>query len=105
MAGSASGKSTFFQTFLFSLLKESTAEEVCLYLLDFNGSGMDIYDLMPQVKQVIKEEEEDKVEELFENIKKKMKKEKRNFQEVILSNIKIRAMKIKEMLEKKITFH
>ena len=67
---SASGKSTFFQTFLFSLLKESTAEEVCLYLLDFNGSGMDIYDLMPQVKQVIKEEEEDKVEELFENIKK-----------------------------------
>ena len=67
---SASGKSTFFQTFLFSLLKESTAEEVCLYLLDFNGSGMDIYDLMPQVKQVIKEEEEDKVEELFENIKR-----------------------------------
>lgn len=37
----------------------------------FKGSGMDIYDLMPQVKQVIKEEEEDKVEELFENIKKK----------------------------------
>ena len=29
----------------------------------------------------------------------------KNFQEVILSNIKIRAMKIKEMLEKKITFH
>lgn len=66
---------------------------------------MDIYDLMPQVKQVIKEEEEDKVEELFENIKKEMKEEKRNFQGVILSNIKIRAMKIKEMLEKKITFH
>lgn len=76
---SASGKSTFFQTFLFSLLKESTAEEVCLYLLDFNGSGMDIYDLMPQVKQVIKEEEEDKVEELFENIKKEMKKRKKKF--------------------------
>lgn len=56
---------------------------------------------MPQVKQVIKEEEEDKVEELFENIKKEMKKEKRNFQEVILSNIKIRAMKIKEMLERR----
>ena len=74
---SASGKSTFFQTFLFSLLKESTAEEVCLYLLDFNGSGMDIYDLMPQVKQVIKEEEEDKVEELFENIKKEYTKEER----------------------------
>lgn len=76
---SASGKSTFFQTFLFSLLKESTAEEVCLYLLDFNGSGMDIYDLMPQVKQVIKEEEEDKVEELFENIKKEMKRRKKKF--------------------------
>lgn len=76
---SASGKSTFFQTFLFSLLKESTAEEVCLYLLDFNGSGMDIYDLMPQVKQVIKEEEEDKVEELFENIEKEMKRRKKKF--------------------------
>lgn len=41
-----------------------------------------------------------------------MKRRKRNFQEVILSNIKIRAkelriraVKIKEMLEKKITFH
>ena len=73
---------------------------------------MDIYDLMPQVKQVIKEEEEDKVEELFENIKKEMKRRKKKFQGVILSNIKIRAkelriraMKIKEMLEKKITFH
>ena len=68
---SASGKSTIFSNISISLLKESTAEEVCLYLLDFNGSGMDIYDLMPQVKQVIKEEEEDKVEELFEDIKKK----------------------------------
>lgn len=38
---------------------------------------MDIYDLMPQVKQVIKEEEEDKVEELFENIKKEMKRRKK----------------------------
>lgn len=72
---------------------------------------MDIYDLMPQVKQVIKEEEEDKVEELFENIKRNEKKKKK-FSGVILSNIKIRAkelriraMKIKEMLEKKITFH
>lgn len=34
---------------------------------------------MPQVKQVIKEEEEDKVEELFENIKKEMKKRKKKF--------------------------
>lgn len=76
---SASGKSTFFQTFLFSLLKESTVQEVCLYLLDFNGSGMEIYDLAPQVKQVIKEEEEDKVEELFEDIKKEMKRRKKKF--------------------------
>ncbi len=76
---SASGKSTFFQTFLFSLLKESTAEEVCLYLLDFNGSGMEIYDLAPQVRQVIKEEEEDRVEELFEDIKKEMKRRKKKF--------------------------
>lgn len=98
-------KVPFFQTFLFSLLKESTAEEVCLYLLDFNGSGMDIYDLMPQVKQVIKEEEEDKVEELFENIKKEMKKRKKKFSGCNFKHIKIRAMKIKEMLEKKITFH
>lgn len=76
-----------------------------LYLLDFNGSGMDIYDLMPQVKQVIKEEEEDKVEELFENIKKEMKKRKKKFSGGNFKQYKIRAMKIKEMLEKKITFH
>lgn len=76
---SVSGKSTFFQTFLFSLLKDNREEEICIYLLDFNGSGMEIYNLAPQVRQVVKEEEENKIEELFENMKKEIKRRKKKF--------------------------
>ena len=75
---SISGKSTFFQTFLFSLLKDGM-EEVCLYLLDFNGSGMEIYAQASQVRQVIKEEEENKVEELFESMQEEIKRRKKKF--------------------------
>ena len=57
---SVSGKSTFLQTFIFSLLNTYSEKDIILYILDFNGGGMDIYAVASQVQQVIKEEEEEK---------------------------------------------
>ena len=61
---SVSGKSTFLQTFIFSLLNKYSEKDITLYILDFNGGGMDIYTIASQVQQVIKEEEEEKTDGL-----------------------------------------
>ena len=76
---SASGKSTFLQTFIYSVIQNNPKEAVDLYLLDFNGGGMDIYDSAIQVRQVIKEEEIEQLEIAFNNITKEMKYRKKKF--------------------------
>ena len=76
---STSGKSTFLQTFIYSVIQNNPKEAVDLYLLDFNGGGMDIYDSAIQVRQVIKEEEIEQLEIAFNNITKEMKYRKKKF--------------------------
>lgn len=76
---SVSGKSTFLQTFLYSLLQKGFDKEVSLYLLDFNGGGMNIYCQVPQVKQIIQEYEEEKLDALFKDIVKELKRRKQSF--------------------------
>ena len=76
---SVSGKSTFLQTFLYSLLQKNFDKEISLYLLDFNGGGMNIYYQMPQVKQLIQEYEEEKLDDLFKGIVEELKKRKKSF--------------------------
>ena len=74
---SVSGKSTFLQTFIFSLLNKYSEKDITLYILDFNGGGMDIYTIASQVQQVIKEEEEEKTDSLFESIREELKRRKK----------------------------
>lgn len=74
---SVSGKSTFLQTFIFSLLNKYSEKDITLYILDFNGGGMDIYAVASQVQQVIKEEEEEKTDSLFEGIREELKRRKK----------------------------
>lgn len=76
---STSGKSTFLQTFIYSVIQNNPKEAVDLYLLDFNGGGMDIYDSAIQVRQVIKEEEAEQLETMFNDITKEMKYRKKKF--------------------------
>ena len=76
---SVSGKSTFLQTFIYSLLWNRPGQTVALYLLDFNGGGMNIYREMPQVKQVIQEGEEKKLDALFKDVTMELKKRKKSF--------------------------
>ncbi|MBN2927540.1 MAG: hypothetical protein JTJ12_08960, partial [Eubacterium sp.] len=74
---SVSGKSTFLQTFIFSLINKYSEKDITLYILDFNGGGMDIYAVVSQVQQVIKEEEEEKTDSLFEGIREELKRRKK----------------------------
>lgn len=76
---SVSGKSTFLQTFIYSLLWNRPGQTLALYLLDFNGGGMNIYREMPQVKQVIQEGEEEKLDALFRDMTMELKKRKKSF--------------------------
>ena len=74
---SVSGKSTFLQTFIFSVINKYSEKDITLYILDFNGGGMDIYAVASQVQQVIKEEEEEKTDSLFEGIREELKRRKK----------------------------
>ncbi len=74
---SVSGKSTFLQTFIFSLLSQYSKEDVNLYLLDCNAGGMGIYDFMPQVQQEVREEEEEQIDLLFQTIEEELKRRKK----------------------------
>ena len=76
---SASGKSTFLQTFIYSVIQNNPKEAVALYLLDFNGGGMNIYDSAIQVKQVIKEDKEEQLETALNDIVEEMKYRKKKF--------------------------
>ena len=74
---SVSGKSTFLQTFIFSLLSEYSKKDVALYMLDCNGGGLGIYDFMPQVQQVIREDEVERIDSLFQIIEEELKRRKK----------------------------
>lgn len=74
---SVSGKSTFLQTFVYSLLQSTSEKEVGIYILDCNGGGMDIYAHMSQVYNVVSEEEEEQLNNLFQDVQEELKSRKR----------------------------
>lgn len=76
---SVSGKSTFLQTFIYSLLKNDLDKEISMYLLDFNGGGMNIYSSASQVKFIIQEEKGEEIERVFKGLIEELKKRKRHF--------------------------
>lgn len=75
---SVSGKSTFLQTFIYSMFENKLNKEVSLYLLDFNGGGMNIYSSVSQVKLVIQEDKEE-LEKMFKSVTDELKRRKKSF--------------------------
>ena len=61
---SMSGKSVFWQTFVFSLLVDNQGKEIKLYILDYDGGAMDIYKSVGEI-EVFQEDEEEKIDQLF----------------------------------------
>lgn len=75
------GKTTFLQTLIYSLIKSYSPEMVNLYLLDFGGRTMGYYSELPHTGGVIFSDDEDKLDKLFRMLTKELESRKRKFAE------------------------
>lgn len=76
---SGSGKTTFINTMIYSLLQEHTPDEVNLYLLDFASETLKAFSKAPHVGDVILSYETEKVNNLFKLLYSEIEKRKKTF--------------------------
>ncbi|KAI7256481.1 hypothetical protein KC345_g10982, partial [Hortaea werneckii] len=74
------GKTTFIQTLLYSITLSSTPEDIHIYALDF-GRMLKDYKLLPQVADVIQDNETEKLERLFSYLEETVNRRKTLFAE------------------------
>ena len=74
-----SGKTTFLNTMVFSLMQEHTPEEVNIYLLDFASETLRAFAKAPHVGDVILSHESEKVSNLFKLLQSEIEKRKKRF--------------------------
>lgn len=76
--GSAgNGKTTFLTTLCWSLIQHHSAEELCLYLLDFAAGTLKALEQAPQVGGVVLSGETEKLENLFRMLLEEMEKRRK----------------------------
>lgn len=76
-----SGKTSFLNAMICSLLEEHTPEEVNLYLLDFASETLQAFVGAPHVGEVILSYEAEKISNLFKMLKAEMERRKKLFAE------------------------
>ena len=74
-----SGKSMFLTTILYSLLKDYSALELNVYILDFGSEIFGAFSKAPQVADVVFSSEQEKVKNLFKLLLKQMTSRKKLF--------------------------
>lgn len=74
-----SGKSTFLQTMVFSLAMKYSPEHINFYLLDFSSGMLSVFENLPHVGGVIKENDIDRTEKFFNMITSIIEQRKRMF--------------------------
>ena len=74
-----SGKTTFLNTMVYSLMQEHTPEEVNIYLLDFASETLKAFSKAPHVGDVILSYESEKVSNLFKLLQREVEKRKKLF--------------------------
>jgi len=74
-----SGKTTFLNSMIYSLLHEHTPEEVNLYLLDFASETLRAFAKAPHVGDVILSYESEKVSNLFKMLQREVEIRKKKF--------------------------
>ncbi len=74
-----SGKTTFLNAMVYSLINEHTPEEVNIYLLDFASETLRAFSKAPHVGDVILSYESEKVSNLFKMLQSEMAKRKKLF--------------------------
>jgi len=74
-----SGKTTFLNGMIYSLIKEHTPDEVNLYILDFASETLKAFAKAPHVGDVILSYEAEKISNLFKMLKAELEKRKKLF--------------------------
>jgi S-DNA-T family DNA segregation ATPase FtsK/SpoIIIE len=63
-----SGKTTFLQTLTLSLVQDAAPDRVQLYLLDFGGRSLKLFERFPHVGAVIQPDESERLQRLFRHL-------------------------------------
>ena len=82
------GKTTFLQTFIMSLAKSYSADEVNIYAMDFGSWSLNIFSELSQVGGVAIDSEEEKIDKLINMLKKVLDTRKKTFAFHGISTIK-----------------
>ncbi|HBM98608.1 MAG TPA: type VII secretion protein EssC, partial [Ruminococcus sp.] len=75
------GKSTFLTTLAYSLLKNHSADELNMYIMDFGSETLKSFEQAPQVGGVMISADEEKIINLFKMLNKEIEKRKNLFSE------------------------
>lgn len=82
------GKTTFFNTLIYSTALNYTPDEVNIYILDFGGGSLNVYSKLPHVGGVVLPEDSEKLLMLQRMINNEFAKRKKLFAKEGLTNIK-----------------
>ena len=69
----------FLNTMIYSLINNHSSDELNLYLMDFGGQSLSIYEKAPQVGDIVLSSETEKVSNLFKTLIKEIEKRKKLF--------------------------
>lgn len=75
------GKTTFLTALIYSLIKNHSASEINLYILDLGAETLKVFEKAPQVGNVVTASEAEKVINLFKLLRKEINKRKQRFAE------------------------
>ncbi|HWP97445.1 MAG TPA: type VII secretion protein EssC [Syntrophomonadaceae bacterium] len=81
------GKTTFLQTIITSLTLDHSPEQVNLYILDFGGRTMNVFNELPHLGGIVFDDQAEKLQKLFKLIKKEMENRKRRFSDIGVSSL------------------
>ncbi len=84
--GPATGKTTLLKTMILSMGMQFSPSDVNLYILDFGGRSLSVFNNMPHVSMVIQENEEDKLIRFMEHIQAEIARRKLIFEKEKVSN-------------------
>ena len=73
------GKTTFLTTLVYSLIKNHSASELNLYIMDFASETLKVFERAPQVGDVVLSSESEKVLNLFKMLRREIETRKMKF--------------------------
>lgn len=82
------GKTTFLQTLIYSMVKSYTPDDINIYILDLGGRTMGYFGDLPHVGGVVYADDADKLEKLLRLLNRELESRKKRFSEIGVGNIK-----------------